>query len=83
VDEVLATWAAQAAGQTAGHNSISAAPWEFAGMAEAAARLDVPAPTPPPAAVGEEERTCRGVFMEFMTKYFILFARPESVSFWD
>ncbi|PVH62375.1 hypothetical protein PAHAL_3G278800 [Panicum hallii] len=37
-------------------------------MAEAAARLDVPAPTPPPAAVGEEERTCRGVFMEFMTK---------------
>jgi hypothetical protein len=52
-------------------------------MAEAAARLDVPAPTPPPAAVGEEERTCRGVFMEFMTKYFILFARPESVSFWD
>ena len=69
VDEALATWAAQAAGQTAGQNSSSAALWEFVGMAEATAMFDVPALPPPPAGVGEE-RTCCVVFMEFMTKYF-------------
>ena len=68
--------------QGPGQNSTSAAPWEFVGMAEASAILDVTALPPPPAAVGEE-RTCRVVFMEFMTKYFILFTGPESVSFWD
>ena len=69
MDEALATWAAQAAGQTAGQNSSSAALWEFVGMAEATAMLDVPALPPPPAGVGEE-RTCCVVFMEFMTNYF-------------
>jgi len=34
VDEALATWAAQAAGQTAGQNSSSAALWEFGSSAK-------------------------------------------------
>ena len=55
--------------QGPGQNSTSAALWEFVGMAEATAMLDVPALPPPPAGVGEE-RTCCVVFMEFMTNYF-------------
>jgi hypothetical protein len=45
--------------------------------------LDAPPPPPPPPpsdAAGEDEgeSTCRGVFVEFMTKYFI---HPRCLSF--